>query len=105
MQFKVSTFYDNQDKQRPERKPSTAFCNLQSVAFNQNHSATMSETVIRAINSSITIFSVPFSRFGILPIGGRSTAIKLKNDEVFVLASSPADKETIDTINAMGTVK
>jgi len=40
-----------------------------------------------------------------LPIGGRSTAIKLQNDEVFVLASSPADKQTVDTLNAMGTVK
>lgn len=65
----------------------------------------MSELVIRAINPFITIFSVPFARFGVLPVGGRSTAIKLQNDEVFLLASSPADKETIDTLNAMGTVK
>lgn len=63
------------------------------------------DLVIRAINSSITIFSVPFSRFGLLPIGGRSTAVKLKNDEVFVLASSPADEATVKAINAMGTVK
>ena len=94
------------NKYRSEGKPALSLSSsLESVASNQNHAATMSETVIRAINSSITIFSVPFSRFGILPIGGRSTAIKLKNDEVFVLASSPADKETIATINAMGTVK
>jgi len=57
------------------------------------------------VNPFITIFSVPFSRFGMLPIGGRSTAIKLQNDEVFVLASSPADQQTVDTLNAMGTVK
>jgi hypothetical protein len=65
----------------------------------------MSETVIRAIGPYLTIFSVPFVRMGVLPIGGRSTAIKLKNDEVFVLVSTAADKETIDTINKMGTVK
>ncbi len=67
--------------------------------------AATTDLVIRAISPSITIFSIPFSRFGVLPIGGRSTAVKLKNDEVFVLVSTPCDQPTKDAINRMGTVK
>lgn len=63
-----------------------------------------SETVIRSIGESIKIFSIPFSRFGVLPIGGRSTALKLR-DGVFVVVSSPCIEETTSAIDAMGTVK
>jgi hypothetical protein len=70
------------------------------------HTATMSaDLVIRSLSPAITIFSIPFSRFGLIPFGGRSTAIKLKNDEVFVVVSSPCDEPTTNAINAMGTVK
>lgn len=63
----------------------------------------MSETVIRKLNSAITIFSIPFSRMG-LPIGNRSTGIKLKNNDVFVLVSSPPDEPTKKTLDEMGRV-
>jgi len=63
------------------------------------------DLVIRSLSPAITIFSIPFSRFGLIPFGGRSTAIKLRNDEVFVVVSSPCDEPTTNAINAMGTVK
>lgn len=47
----------------------------------------------------------PFSRFGIMPIGGRSTAIKLSNGDVWVMASTPLDEPTKETLASMGTVK
>ena len=47
----------------------------------------------------------PFSRFGLVPIGGRSTAIKLKAGGVWVLASTPLDTETKTRIDALGPVK
>ncbi|KAJ9121420.1 hypothetical protein QFC24_004758 [Naganishia onofrii] len=63
----------------------------------------MSETVIRKLSDAITIFSIPFARMG-LPIGNRSTGIKLKNNEVFVLVSSPPDEPTKKTLDGMGRV-
>ena len=47
----------------------------------------------------------PFSRFGLVPIGGRSTAIKLKAGGVWVLASTPLDADTKTRIDALGPVK
>lgn len=47
----------------------------------------------------------PFSRFSIMPIGGRSTAVKLSNGDVWVMASTPLDEPTKETLARMGTVK
>ena len=47
----------------------------------------------------------PFSRFGILPVGGRSTAIKLSSGDVWVLASTPLTLETKAKLNELGPVK
>lgn len=47
----------------------------------------------------------PFARFGLIPFGGRSTAIKLKDGGVWVLASTPLDEETKNTIDNLGPVK
>lgn len=60
--------------------------------------------VVRNISPNLATFSKPFSRFGIVPIGGRSTAIKLK-DGVWVLASTPLDEPTKTKIQEMGEVK
>ncbi|KDQ60115.1 hypothetical protein JAAARDRAFT_32487 [Jaapia argillacea MUCL 33604] len=65
----------------------------------------MSDIVIRQLTPDISIFSRPFARFGFLPWGGRSTAIKLSNGHVWVLASTPLSEETKSTIDAMGEVK
>ncbi|KIM42147.1 hypothetical protein M413DRAFT_409255 [Hebeloma cylindrosporum] len=65
----------------------------------------MSETVIREVTKGVWTFSKPFARFGIVPIGGRSTAIQLQNGGVWVLASTPLDAETKLKIDELGPVK
>ncbi|KAF8316784.1 hypothetical protein DL93DRAFT_2165911 [Clavulina sp. PMI_390] len=64
-----------------------------------------SETVIRQVTQGVWIFSRPFARYNVVPIGGRSTAIKLATGDVWVLASTPLTPETKETIDAMGPVK
>ncbi|KAF7291852.1 hypothetical protein MIND_01210400 [Mycena indigotica] len=65
----------------------------------------IAELVIREISPVITIFSKPFSRFGLLPFGGRSTAVKLSTGDVWVLASTPLTEDTKATIDKLGPVK
>ncbi|KAF8588156.1 hypothetical protein K439DRAFT_1629994 [Ramaria rubella] len=65
----------------------------------------MAETVIRQITQEIWTFSYPFLRLGIFPVGGRSTAIKLKNGNVWVLASTPLNSETKTKLDELGDVK
>ncbi|SPO38579.1 uncharacterized protein PSFLO_04057 [Pseudozyma flocculosa] len=60
--------------------------------------------VIRELAPSLAIFSYPFSRFGIFPVGGRSTAVKLNDGKVWVLASTPLDEPTKAKIESMGDV-
>ena len=54
--------------------------------------------------NSVATFSYPFSRFGIVPIGGRSTAVRLRDGTVWVLASTPLDEPTKAKIESMGNV-
>ncbi|KJA26801.1 hypothetical protein HYPSUDRAFT_132423 [Hypholoma sublateritium FD-334 SS-4] len=68
-------------------------------------SAAPSETVIREVAPGVVIFSRPFARFGVWPVGGRSTAIKLRSGGVWVLASTPLDAETKAKLQEMGPVK
>ena len=49
--------------------------------------------------------SRPFARFGVWPVGGRSTAIKLRSGGVWVLASTPLDAETKAKLQELGPVK
>ncbi|KIL57556.1 hypothetical protein M378DRAFT_133232 [Amanita muscaria Koide BX008] len=65
----------------------------------------MSDTVIREVCANVWTFSKPFSRFGFLPIGGRSTAIKLRDGGIWVLASTPLNEETKATIDKLGPVR
>ncbi|KAB5591583.1 Transcription elongation regulator 1 [Ceratobasidium theobromae] len=66
---------------------------------------TMSDIVIREVTQNIWTFSRPFARFGILPFGGRSTAIRLQSGDVWVLASTPLSDETKAKLNELGLVK
>ncbi|KIM31424.1 hypothetical protein M408DRAFT_327637, partial [Serendipita vermifera MAFF 305830] len=59
---------------------------------------------IRKVTDSISIFSRPFTRFGILPLGGRSIAVKLSNGGVWVLASTPPTEATKKEIDSLGHV-
>ncbi|KAF5352166.1 hypothetical protein D9758_009194 [Tetrapyrgos nigripes] len=47
----------------------------------------------------------PFARYGFIPFGGRSTAIKLSTGDVWVLASTPLTVDTKETLDKMGPVK
>lgn len=42
---------------------------------------------------------------GVLPIGGRSTALALSDGSVFVLASTPLSPETKSKIDELGEVR
>ncbi|TIB39473.1 hypothetical protein E3P86_01115 [Wallemia ichthyophaga] len=68
-----------------------------------------SDLVTRFVTPTIAIFSRPFLRFPGVPIGSRSTAIKLEQgdnkDKVWVLASSQCDDQVIENINKLGQVK
>lgn len=66
----------------------------------------MSDIVIREITPELWTFSRPFSRFyGLFPMGGRSTAIKLSDGGVWVIASTPLSKETKEVIDKLGPVR
>ncbi|TCD65752.1 hypothetical protein EIP91_002236 [Steccherinum ochraceum] len=66
----------------------------------------MSDIVIRQVTPEITTFSKPFNKlFGLLPMGGRSTAVKLSDGTVWVVASTPLSPETKEAIDAMGLVE
>ncbi|KAJ7636971.1 hypothetical protein FB45DRAFT_452762 [Roridomyces roridus] len=67
--------------------------------------ADIPELVIREVTSSITTFSKPFARYGFVPFGGRTTAIRLSTGDVWVLASTPLTKDTKEAIDKMGPVK
>lgn len=69
---------------------------------------TETPTVLTSPHPHVSCFSRPFSRFGILPIGGRSTAILLQQPpnqgSIWVLASTPyeGDAPTQERIAQMG---
>jgi len=64
----------------------------------------MSDITIREVIPGIWIFSKPFSKLG-LPFGGRSTAIKLENGDVWVVPSTPLSTETKATLAELGPVR
>lgn len=65
----------------------------------------MSDVVIREVAKDVWIFSRPFARLGIFPMGGRSTAVKLRQGGVWVLASTPLTQDTRNKIDELGEVK
>jgi len=65
----------------------------------------MSELVIRQVTPGVWTFSRPFARFGIWPIGGRTTAVQLKAGGTWLCASTPLDTETRTKLDEMGPVK
>ncbi|GBE89109.1 hypothetical protein BKA93DRAFT_460556 [Sparassis latifolia] len=67
--------------------------------------ALTSKCVIREVVKDVWTFSCPFSRFGVIPFGGRSTAVKLHNGDVWLLASTPLDGETKSKLAEIGPVK
>jgi hypothetical protein len=47
----------------------------------------------------------PFARFGMIPVGGRSTAIRMTDGGVWVMASTPLTPETKAKLSEIGPVK
>ncbi|KAG8964040.1 hypothetical protein FRC05_004324 [Tulasnella sp. 425] len=64
-----------------------------------------SDLVIREVKPGVWTFSRPFLRAPFVPFGGRSTAIKLRDGSVWLLASTKADEETLNKIREIGPVK
>ncbi|KAI1788068.1 hypothetical protein LXA43DRAFT_668296 [Ganoderma leucocontextum] len=64
-----------------------------------------SKCAIREVAKDVWTFSCPFSRFNLFPVGSRSTAIKLSNGDVWVIASSPMDDTVKQKLNELGPVK
>ncbi|KAL7419151.1 hypothetical protein Q5752_005987 [Cryptotrichosporon argae] len=58
--------------------------------------------VIREVVPGVVTFSVPFTRGGLVPIGGRSTALRLASGDVFVYASHPVTPATRAALNDLG---
>ncbi|KAH9948003.1 hypothetical protein B0H21DRAFT_821354 [Amylocystis lapponica] len=67
--------------------------------------APASNCAIRQVAKDVWTFSCPFARFGLFPVGGRSTAVKLQNGDVWVLASTPLSDETKTKLSEIGPVK
>jgi len=68
------------------------------------------DTVIREVAPGVWIFSKPFTRFHILPLGGRSTVVKLSTktegkSDLWVLASTPLINETREKVDELGVPK
>jgi hypothetical protein len=58
------------------------------------------------IAPEVWTFSRPFARFyGLFPMGGRSTAIKLSDGRVWVIASTPLSEETKAAVDKLGPVR
>ncbi len=71
-----------------------------------NSTASATHAVIREVTPSILTISVPFSRGGVVPFGGRSSAVRLRDGEsLWLLASSPLDAPTRSRLDAFGKVK
>lgn len=77
---------------------------MSSTAQQSQIQPPVTELVVRDLDSSTTIFSVPFQR-GPIPFGGRSTAITLQSGDVWVVASTPLDQVTADKLTSKGPVK
>lgn len=61
---------------------------------------------IREVTQGIRTYSCPFTRMGVMPIGGRSTAVRLSdNKSVLVVASTPMTAATRTSVDELGTVK
>lgn len=94
----------------PKSQSTTTSCLKFTHNLHHNHHystimATNENTVIREVTNNIWIFSTPFKRNGIVPFGGRSTAVKLKDGGVWVLASTPLNEATKTKLEELGPVK
>ena len=60
---------------------------------------------VRQITDSIWTFSRPFLRSNLFKIGGRATAVRLSNGDVFLVSPTQPDETTKATLDKIGKVK
>jgi hypothetical protein len=60
---------------------------------------------VRQITDSIWTFSKPFLRSNLFKIGGRSTAVRFPNGDVFLVSPTEPDETTKETLDKIGKVK
>lgn len=61
--------------------------------------------VIRDVTPSITTFSVPFLRFGLMKVGGRGTVVKMKTGSLAVFSPVALTPDVKAKVSSMGTMK
>jgi len=60
---------------------------------------------VRQVTDSIWTFSRPFLRVNLFKIGGRATAVRLSNGDVFLVSPTQPDESTKATLDKIGKVK
>lgn len=65
------------------------------------HATFRQPVLVRAHNSASSTLVIKH-RFGLIPIGGRSTAVKLASGKIVLFASHPNDDATAKTLQEMG---
>jgi len=60
---------------------------------------------VRQVTDSIWTFSRPFLRVNLFKFGGRATAVRLSNGDVFLLSPVEPDDSTKATLDKIGKVK
>ncbi|THH23047.1 hypothetical protein EUX98_g8127 [Antrodiella citrinella] len=60
------------------------------------------DVVVREVAKNVWTFSRPLNLFNRLPVGGRSTAIKLSSGGIWLLASTPLNDETKAKLEELG---
>jgi hypothetical protein len=63
------------------------------------------ETKFRQVTDSIWTFSRPFLRVNLFKIGGRATAVRLSNGDIFLISPTQPDETTKATLDKIGKVK
>ncbi|GAC76563.1 hypothetical protein PANT_22c00086 [Moesziomyces antarcticus T-34] len=101
----LSTFKPSAPIQKTHiRRYSSKCCSIDKMATSSKQGASGTPVYIQEVTPEITTFDYPFSRFGILPIGGRSIAIRMRDGRLWVVPSTPLDQPTKAKIDAMGEV-
>jgi hypothetical protein len=59
----------------------------------------------RQVTDSIWCFSRPFLRFNIIKFGGRATAVRFPNGDVFLVSPVKPDDQTKAQLDSIGKVK
>jgi hypothetical protein len=62
-------------------------------------------THVREVTTGIWTFSRPFLRVNLFKIGGRATAVRLSNGDVFLVSPVQPDDTTKATLDKIGKVK